>query len=148
MTRRADPALSIVVRDRQARARIDRRAARGIVAAVCAGEAPAKAGEITACFIDDRAIRRLNARFHATDSPTDVLAFDMGDAREFLADIIVSTDTAAANARRFGTSLLFECYLYLIHGALHLTGYDDTTPRARSLMRKMERRYLKQLKIG
>lgn len=148
MTRRVDPALSIVIRDTQSRAGIDRRTARRIIAAVCAGEAAGKAGEITACFIDDRAIRRLNARFHATDLPTDVLAFDIGDARQFLADILISTDTAAANARRFGTNFLFECYLYLIHGALHLAGYDDTTPRARSLMRKMESRYLKQLKIG
>jgi len=148
MTRRSDPALSLAIRDEQKRVKIRARTARSIVAAVCAGEAAGKAGEITACFVTDRAIRRLNARFHSRDRATDVLAFDIGSPREFGADIIISTDTAAANARRFGTDPLFECYLYLIHGALHLAGYDDTTPRARLLMRKMETLYLKRLNIG
>jgi probable rRNA maturation factor len=136
----------ITVRDLQSRLRIDGRHARRIASAVVSGEG-GKTGEITVCFVSDRVIRKLNRDFHGRDLATDVLAFNIGTPEEFLADIVISTDTAFANAAEFHTRPLYESYLYLIHGILHLFGYDDLTPKKRAAMRRKEAYYLRTLKI-
>jgi probable rRNA maturation factor len=77
--------------------------------------------------------------------PTDVLAFDLsapGAVRVLLADIIISADTAARNAKIFHTTPLYELYLYVVHGVLHLLGYDDKTKAQRKLMHKKAIKYV------
>jgi len=58
------------------------------------------------------------------------------------ADVVVSTDTAAANALIFKTSPAYELNLYVIHGILHLLGYDDRSARQRKKMRQRENKYV------
>ena len=82
-------------------------------------------------FVGDAAIRKLNKRYKAEDRATDVLSFGI-DATEFgrsklLGEIFISLDTAQRNAAVFGAALEEEIILYVIHGILHLFGYDDTT---------------------
>jgi len=89
-------------------------------------------------FTDDNGIRRLNSRFKGRKSATDVLAFDTGD-------IAISVDTAKRNARRFGNTLSGELKLCMVHGILHLCGYDDTSAPERKVMRAMEKRMLDTL---
>ncbi|MDD5424498.1 MAG: rRNA maturation RNase YbeY [Candidatus Omnitrophica bacterium] len=86
---------------------------------------------INILFVGDPAMRRLNGRFKHRKGPTDVLAFDTGD-------IAISVDTARKNAKRFGNTLAVELRLYIIHGILHLCGYDDTSAPAAKEMRRME----------
>lgn len=71
----------------------------------------------------------------AQDCPTDVIAFDLsGDKKEILADVAISTDTAIRQARVFKTSPAYETYLYVVHGILHILGYDDKTAKESKIM--------------
>ncbi len=97
-----------------------------------------KTGRICILFADDAWIRRLNKRYRKRDKSTDVLAFETGD-------IIISAETAARNSRGFGSTLADELKLYMIHGILHLSGYDDTTSPKRKAMKIMEKKVLKRL---
>lgn len=97
-----------------------------------------KVARICILFADDARIRRLNKKYRKRDKSTDVLAFETGD-------IIISAETAARNSRGFGSTLADELKLYMIHGILHLSGYDDTTSPKRETMRIMEERVLKRL---
>ena len=97
-----------------------------------------KGGRVCVLFTDDALIRRLNKRYRKRDRSTDVLAFETGD-------IIISAETAARNSGGFGSTLADELKLYMIHGILHLSGYDDTTSPKRKAMRIMEERVLKRL---
>jgi probable rRNA maturation factor len=93
---------------------------------VLSSENVSKAGEITVCFLNDRQIRELNLMYRGCDTPTDVISFDNSIKKEtILGDIAVSVDTAIRNARIYKTTPLYELYLYVAHGVLHLLGYDD-----------------------
>ncbi len=85
-------------------------------------------------------MRALNRRYHRTDLPTDVLAFDYGDRR---ADIIISLDTAKRNSRLYKTKFKDEVLLYVLHGILHLAGYSDREERGREKMFKKQEELLK-----
>jgi probable rRNA maturation factor len=61
-------------------------------------------------------------------------------------EIVISTDTARRNAAALGTSPEHELALYLVHGLLHLCGYDDLTPREKRLMRRREAEALRNIK--
>ena len=89
-------------------------------------------------FVDDARIKRLNKKYRKKNKATDVLAFETGD-------IAISAETAEKNSRRFGSTPAEELKLCMIHGILHLSGYDDTSPSKRKEMRKMERRILPKL---
>ena len=96
--------------------------------------------------VDDRAIRRLNARFLGARRPTDVLAFDLaapGPSR-LLGEVVVSADTARRQARARGVGVAIELDLLLVHGLLHLSGYDDRKPAAARRMHRRARRILAQ----
>ncbi len=104
----------------------------------------AKNGEVNITFITDSMIKRLNSRFHQRNCPTDVLAFDLSrNKKELIADIYISADTAVKNSKVFLTSPGYELYLYVIHGMLHIAGYDDHSPRDIKAMRERESFYLK-----
>ncbi|HVW39114.1 MAG TPA: rRNA maturation RNase YbeY [Pirellulales bacterium] len=96
--------------------------------------------EISVAIVDDPSMHELNRRYLNHDEPTDVLSFVL-EANEGALDgeIIVSADTAASTAIRFGWAAEDELLLYVIHGALHLVGYDDLEPAAKSEMRRQER---------
>lgn len=85
--------------------------------------------EIT--LVSDRTIAALHKRFFHDPSPTDVITFPYGE-------IIVSAETAAANCQKYGHSPTVETALYIIHGLLHLNGYEDQTPACASEMEKRQ----------
>ena len=70
--------------------------------------------------------------------PTDVITFQHGE-------IVISADTARRQARQFGTSLLHELQLYLVHGLLHLRGFDDRRPGEAKRMARRQERIVRQL---
>jgi len=91
-------------------------------------------------------IQALNSRYLGKNIPTDVIAFGLGSKKgRIMGDIAVSVDTALRNAKLYHTSLLYEIQLYIIHGILHLLGYDDKTARQKALMRKKEEELIKKL---
>jgi len=100
-------------------------------------------------FLDDRSIRRLNKRFKKKDEPTDVLSFGMKaeefGCRPFIGEIFISLDRALENSETFGSSFAEEALLYVIHGILHIIGYDDENSAARRRMSKKERDILRYL---
>ncbi|MFH1836991.1 MAG: rRNA maturation RNase YbeY [Candidatus Omnitrophota bacterium] len=65
---------------------------------------------------------------------------------EFLGDIAISTDRARRNAKIYGTSLLEETVLYVAHGILHLSGYEDTSVKKRNVMKKKENEIFQNIK--
>lgn len=105
-----------------------------------------QAANISVAVVADEEMQALNRRYLAHDYPTDVLSFPLSPSQETLeGEVIVSADTAARLAGRYGWSMREELLLYLIHGTLHLVGYDDATSAGRERMRERERHYLKLL---
>jgi probable rRNA maturation factor len=86
------------------------------------------AGEVSVLFCADRRMRALNRRYRGQDRPTDVLAFPAGPAAGgFLGDIVISVPYASREARRRGQPPAREIDRLLVHGFLHLMGYDHET---------------------
>ncbi len=137
--------LIIRIANQQSILPIDRRRMRSAVRVILKEHGIA-AGEISVAVVDDAAIARLHRQYLHQDGPTDVLSFPLASAEGYLeAEIVVSAETAAAAAPRFGLAPGDELLLYVIHGLLHLVGHDDATPRQRRAMRRQERAYLSRL---
>ncbi|MCS7305368.1 MAG: rRNA maturation RNase YbeY [Thermoguttaceae bacterium] len=101
---------------------------------------------ICVAMIDDEQIRRLNRQFLGEDEPTDVLSFPMGCSAEGLeGEIVVSGERAAAVASQYGWTAEQELLLYIIHGALHLAGFQDASGAQRRRMRRQEALCLRRL---
>ncbi|WP_164908869.1 rRNA maturation RNase YbeY [Candidatus Velamenicoccus archaeovorus] len=112
---------------------------RRVVGRVLAAEGVRNA-HLSIQFVDDGFIEKLNRLFKGASRPTDVLSFDLsgqGTADFVFADVVVSVQTAHRTAARLDINPAQEILRYVIHGLLHLLGYDDLTPRTR---RKMWRR--------
>ncbi len=107
-------------------------------------EADPRAARISVALVDDPTIHRLNREFLAHDFPTDVITFPLSDdpAAMLEGEIVASLDTAGRVAARLGWPAQDELLLYVVHGALHLVGYDDQEPAARRAMRAAELRNL------
>ena len=91
-------------------------------------------GLVSVSLIDDPEIQRVHTQFMDNPDPTDVITFPYGEE----GDVLISVETAARQAEELGASFEREIALYLIHGLLHLAGYDDTTPAAREEMDKLQ----------
>ncbi|MDX1948247.1 MAG: rRNA maturation RNase YbeY [Pirellulaceae bacterium] len=108
-------------------------------------EAGIQAGEISVAVVTDEQIHVLNRQYLDHDYPTDVLSFVLEhDGNRLDGEIIVSSDYARRESERFGWTTADELLLYVIHGSLHLVGYDDQTPEAAQAMRAAEVRHLAQ----
>lgn len=106
-------------------------------------EAGIEAGEISVAVVTDEQMHALNRQYLNHDYPTDVLSFVLDEDEDRLdGEIIVSSDYASREAQRFGWTTADELLLYVIHGSLHLAGYDDQTPEARQAMRAAEAQHL------
>ncbi|MCC7163153.1 MAG: rRNA maturation RNase YbeY [Anaerolineae bacterium] len=125
--------INIVVAPKYAR-RISQKELRSAASRVLAAESPEADTSLSIVVVGDRAIKDYNRRFHHVNAATDVLSFDSPLREEYLGDVIISYDTAKENARRVGWSVRQELELLVIHGVLHLLGYDDTTPDRREAM--------------
>ena len=110
--------------------------------------------ELSILFTDDRRIAQLNRRYLGREGPTNVLAFPMTDANgpadqtpnvetDLLGDVVVSVDTARREANESGESLAQTVNRLLIHGILHLLGYDHVgSEEAAFVMEKEEKRLM------
>jgi probable rRNA maturation factor len=136
----------LAIANRHPRLRFDRRQLARAVAALDAragrfrGGCPA--GELSVVFLTDAALARLHADYLGDPAPTDVITFGGDPALGAAGEICVSADAATRQAPATGRRRSEELARYVIHGWLHLAGYDDRTPAARQAMRRAEARAL------
>ncbi|MFH0935939.1 MAG: rRNA maturation RNase YbeY [Candidatus Omnitrophota bacterium] len=143
--------MTITIKNLQNKIHIRPKRIKQIILKVLAAETVKKPAQINVCFVGDSCIKELNRAYLKKDSPTDVLAFDMSappDAGSISADIVVSTETAVRNAGIFKTSKIFEAYLYLVHGVLHILGYRDDNPKGKKLMQDKAEEILSSLNLN
>ena len=134
--------ITVTIANRQRKLVIDRRRLRRAVEQIL-GDAEIMAASISLAIVDDPTIAKLHQQFLGDPDPTDVLSFLLESSPEMLeGEVIVSADTARACAPRYGCTAAEELLRYVVHGTLHLVGYDDTTPGKRAVMRKREKRYM------
>jgi probable rRNA maturation factor len=106
--------------------------------------------DVHVTLVDDPEMRRLHARYLGKRRATDVLAFDLAapGPSPGLAEVVVSAETAARQARRLGVPIALELDLLVVHGLLHLSGYDDGTPSEAQRMHERERAILEAGRRG
>ena len=116
-----------------------------LILKVLKGQKVKESGWINICFVGDSQIKKLNAKFLKIKGATDVLAFNLSNKKEknvILADIMISTQAALKQAVNFKTTPDYEISLYLVHGLLHILGFNDHTKPQIKLMRKKEGQYV------
>lgn len=100
----------------------------------------------TIAFVSDKAIRQLNRQFRNVDKATDVLSFPADDSDKLnLGDIAISVDTALRQAKENGLTFDEEVAQLILHGLLHLCGFDHETDNGE--MNRLELRLRKKLRI-
>jgi probable rRNA maturation factor len=129
------------------RANVDEGTLRRVAIEVLSQEGVKGETELSLIITDDEAIRELNHRFRGVDAPTDVLAFGAGGEEHFvmapegppyLGDVVISCQRALAQAEELGHTVGEELKLLVIHGILHLLGYDHQGEADARKMRKKE----------
>jgi probable rRNA maturation factor len=125
---------------------LDYAALRAAARAVLEGEGVAEA-RVSLAFVDNPTIHDLNKRFLDHDEPTDVITFPLSGrgAKKLEGEVVIGVEVAVEQARERGHAVGVELALYVVHGLLHLCGYDDRTARDAAAMRRKEREYLKTL---
>ena len=89
------------------------------------GEFPIVGGELSIALVDDATIAQIHNDFMGDPSPTDVITFPADPTMETAGEIVVSVDHARRRSEELGEPFSRELSLYLVHGWLHLAGYDD-----------------------
>lgn len=117
---------------------------RKAVTAALAAAGFRKAWAVTVALTGDAEVRKLNRAWRGKDKTTDVLSFPVGSEGE-LGDIVVSVPQARRQAAEDGHPLRNELALLLVHGALHLLGYDHMKKKDADAMFPLQRRVLKRL---
>ena len=107
---------------------------------------------VTVQLISDDAMSRLNRDYRKKQGPTDVLSFPAKNGKPhpedkaYVGDIAISPETARRNARRFSRALPVEIRILILHGMIHLAGYDHETDHGE--MDRLERRLRRRLGVG
>ncbi len=108
-----------------------------------------KKGDVSVVIVGDAAMQHLNKTYRGYDKVTDVLSFTEAESavpeKGFLGELIVDYAQIVRQAKRFAPSVDWELAFIVIHGTLHLLGYDDVTEAGRLEMEKLGHRIIKQL---
>ena len=107
--------------------------------------------EVSIYFVDIKTISSLHQEFFQDPTPTDCISFPVdgpktGPEHSILGEVFISPEVAALYAKNHSIDPREEVTLYLVHGLLHLLGYDDIDPKDRKIMRKKEKRCMHSLK--
>jgi probable rRNA maturation factor len=136
--------IDVEVIDQQQATQVDASRLTAAVKAVLS-DAGVRRASVSVAIVSDAEIHALNRRHLQHDYPTDVLSFLLERSPEDLeGEIIASGETAATAAAQYGWPAADELLLYIVHGALHLVGYDDQTPEAQDIMQRREAEILSQ----
>ncbi len=145
-------ARSISIANRNSRLRLNSKTVRNVihtldkVANKFLGGCPE--GELSLVFLTDAALAKIHADYLADPTPTDVITFDGDTVLGSAGEICVSADRAAVYAHQHDRDFPTELTLYLVHGWLHLAGYDDLKPAKKRQMRAAEARAIKLLQAA
>jgi len=101
--------------------------------------------ELAVVFVTSRRSRLLNREFLQHDYVTDVISFPLEERPRIEGEIYVNLDRARQQALRYGVGFANEILRLVVHGTLHLLGYDDTTTRSAEVMHERQERYVKSL---
>ena len=99
-------------------------------------------GDISIIFCSDNYILDVNIRYLHHDYFTDVITFDYCEGNKLSGDLFISIDSVRENSIEFGTEFDEELHRVIVHGLLHLIGYNDHTPQDQKIMRAKEDYYL------
>ncbi|MFO7615708.1 MAG: rRNA maturation RNase YbeY [Bacteroidales bacterium] len=135
-------AIQIVEEDRPFR-KIKRSAIKEMARGVIEGEGK-KEGEVSIVFGSDQFLLDINQRFLNRDYLTDVISFDYEEEGLVSGDILISVDRVKENATSYGVSFPDEMQRIIIHGLLHLIGYEDDTKENKAIMTSRENLYLEK----
>lgn len=113
-----------------------------------AAREPRLDGEIALLLCDDAEMAGLNARFRGKDGPTNVLSFPSGEATGFLGDMALARETCAHEAAAKCVALRDHAAHLIIHGMLHLIGYDHETDEEAAQMERREVEILDALGVA
>ena len=121
--------------------RLDEASLRRLVRCVLEGEG-CSAYFLGIILTDHASVRGLHGRWLGADEATDVLSFSLGDGENVDGEVYVDLDTAMERHAQFSSTFEEETRRYIVHGLLHLIGYDDDEPQEREAIRRKEDRYL------
>lgn len=143
------PTLEIDLSDTQRHLRLDPDRVRSLARRILELEGVDQ-GSLSIAVVDNQTIHEINRRHLDHDWPTDVVSFLLSepDAPEFSGDLVISAEMAVSVATQCGLDPNAEFALYLVHGLLHLCGYDDLTEVERDRMRSREDEILEVLGIA
>jgi len=124
---------------------IDAASLAGLIKGVLRAEGVEHAA-ISVALVDNATIRRINQKHLAHDWPTDVISFTLSAEGEpdLVGELVISTEMAAATAKEVSAEPAAELSLYVVHGLLHLCGYDDLTESGIHEMRTRESMHLRR----
>jgi probable rRNA maturation factor len=136
----AEAGIEVEVSDTQGHLAVDPAAVKGLVCRVLIGERIGAPAAISVALVDERTIHQVNRRHLGHDYPTDVISFLLSEPDDpvMAGELVVSAERAVMLARRAGIDPWAELALYVVHGLLHLVGYDDRTPHDIEAMRRRE----------
>ena len=148
--------MEILIKNQQKIIKINQRKIEEIIKKVLLHLKVDEKTEISVLFTDDKFIRTLNNRYRGMDKPTDVLSFSLQEGAvkspeiesdKPLGDIIISAETAQRQADTLNHSIEKELTVLLIHGLLHLIGYDHEEDKDYKIMREKESKILKMFAL-
>jgi probable rRNA maturation factor len=149
MSYRSEEPLLLEVLDEQDELAIDLEKVR-IVCEYILADGNIRSGKINVVLVDSDTIQQYNRDFLHHDYPTDTISFRTEDRRTegyLEGEVLVCTEVAHERAKEFGWTPEEELLLYVVHGMLHLTGFDDATSEQQAAMQEQERTYLEMLGI-
>ncbi len=100
-------------------------------------------GDVNIIFCSDKYILDVNLRYLHHDYYTDIITFDYCEGKKLSGDLFISIDTVRENALEYGVEFDDELHRVMVHGLLHLIGYDDHTPEEEKIIHEKEDYYLK-----
>lgn len=137
--------VKVEIADQQSFVPVDAKQIASVARSILADHGP-KRSRVSVAIVDDATIHALNRRYLHHDYPTDVLSFVLEEKRGYLeGEVVVSGETALSQAGQYGWDASSELLLYVVHGVLHLVGFEDSSDETRQDMRDAEALYLAQL---
>ena len=99
-------------------------------------------GQINIIFTSDSHVLELNKKYLSRDYLTDIITFDYSDNQQVAGDLFISISRVLENSKTFSVTFEMELKRVIVHGVLHLLGYDDGSEKEKSQIRRMEDKYL------